>query len=270
MGTFSNSRLNTYENCPLQYRLRYVDQVEVPARESIEAFLGKRVHEALEFLYQTVESGYKPTLSELLDHLREAWQREWSEGVYIVRPGETVAGYRRIAERCLELYYRRHDPFDRGRTIGAEMLVTYPLDMEKDLHLSGYVDRLVDLGGGHYEIHDYKTSRRLPSQAEIDRDRQLALYQLGVTLQLPDVSSIRLVWHYLAHDRTMVSIRTPDQLRSLRHEVIALIERIESSARMADFPARKGALCHWCEYQPVCPAWQDERPADGLPGAAPR
>ena len=43
MPTFSHSRLNAYENCPMQYRLRYVDKVDVPRRESIEAFLGKRV-----------------------------------------------------------------------------------------------------------------------------------------------------------------------------------------------------------------------------------
>jgi putative RecB family exonuclease len=232
-----------------------VDQVEVPPRESIESFLGKRVHETLEFLYQSIEMGYKPTQAEILDHFREAWGREWSGAVHVVRAGETVAGYRRIAERCLELYYRRHDPFNRGRTLGAEMLVTYPLDPENDVHLTGYVDRLVDLGGGNYEIHDYKTSRRLPSQNEIDRDRQLALYQLGVTLQLPDVRSIRLVWHYLAHDRMLVSIRTPDQLRELKLNVLGLIARIQRAAQADDFPPRITPLCNWCEFQPMCPAW---------------
>jgi putative RecB family exonuclease len=254
MPTYSNSRLSAYENCPMQYRLRYVDQVPVPPRESIEAFLGKRVHEALERLYQSVERGYKPTLAEVLDGFREGWQKEWSEAVHVVRSGETVRGYQLIAERCLVQYYRRHDPFDRGRTVGAEMLVTYPLDAERDLHLQGYVDRLVDLGNGHYEIHDYKTSRRLPSQADVDRDRQLALYQMGVAQQVPDVASIRLVWHYLAHDRTLVSTRTPDQLRSLRADVIALIERVEDAVARADLPARQSQLCNWCEYRPVCPA----------------
>jgi putative RecB family exonuclease len=260
MATFSNSRLNTYENCPLQYRLRYVDQVEVPVRESIEAFVGKRVHEALEFLYLSVERGYKPTLSEVLDHLREAWEREWTDAVHIVRQGETIAGYRAIAQRCLTLYYRRHDPFDRGRTVGAEVLVTCPLDPERDLHLQGYVDRLVDLGGGHYEIHDYKTSRRLPSQADVDRDRQLALYQMGVIQQLPDVASVRLVWHYLAHDKMLVSSRTPEQLRALRDAVIELISEIEQATAGGEFPARITPLCNWCEYQPVCPAWEGRRP----------
>jgi len=255
MPTFSNSRLNAYENCPMQYRLRYVDQVAVPPRESIEAFLGKRVHEALEFLYLRVGEGYKPTLAEVLDHFRAAWDREWTEAIHIVRQGETIAGYRLIAETCLRRYYAKHDPFEHGRTLGAEMLVTYPLDSERDLHLKGYIDRLVDLGGGNYEIHDYKTSRRLPSQNDVDRDRQLALYQLAVTMRLPDVRSIKLVWHYLAHDRMMVSTRSPEQLRALREEVIRLIGEIERATLEDNLPPRVTPLCSWCEYKPVCPAW---------------
>jgi len=255
MATFSHSRLSTYENCPIQYRMRYVDQVEVPRRESIEAFLGKRVHEALEFLYRNIEQGHQPTQGEVLDHFRAAWTREWTDAIHIVRSGETVAGYATIAERCITQYYRRHDPFDRGRTVDVEMLVSYPLDPERDLHLRGYVDRLVDLGDGHYEIHDYKTGRRLPSQADVDRDRQLALYQIGVSQRFPDVRSVRLVWHYLAHDKMLVSRRTPEDLRELRRSVIELIGTIERATAAGNLPPRVTPLCSWCEYKPVCPAW---------------
>jgi len=138
------------------------------------------------------------------------------------------------------------------------MLVTYPLDPDRDLHLQGYIDRLVDLGGGHYEIHDYKTSRRLPSQAKQDADRQLALYQLGVQQRFPDVRSVKLVWHFLAMDKQIVSTRSPEQLRQLRDDVIALIGTIERETAAGNLPARKTPLCSWCEYKPVCPAWNPE------------
>lgn len=44
MPAYSNSKLATYENCPQQYKLRYIDKVELPegAEEGIEAFLGKK------------------------------------------------------------------------------------------------------------------------------------------------------------------------------------------------------------------------------------
>jgi len=110
------------------------------------------------------------------------------------------------------------------------------------------------LGNGHYEIHDYKTSRRLPSQADVDRDRQLALYQLAVSQRLPDVRSVKLVWHYLAHDRMLVSRRSPEELRALRERIVVLIDTIERATAAGDLPARTSPLCNWCEFKPVCPA----------------
>ncbi len=255
MAVFSNSRLNAYENCPLQYRLRYIDQVEVPRRESVEAFLGKRVHEALEFLYRSLESGWRPSVTDIVAHFREAWEREWTDAIHVVRAGETVAGYKRIGEECLTRYYRRHEPFDRGRTVDVEMLVSYSLDPDRDLHIQGYIDRLVDLGGGNYEIHDYKTARRLPTQDKLNEDRQLALYQIGVMQRFPDVRSVKLVWHYLAHDNMLESTRSPEDLRTLRRKVITLVEVIERATAAGRLPARVTPLCSWCEYKPVCPAW---------------
>jgi len=255
MAVFSNSRLNAYENCPLQYRLRYIDQVEVPRRESVEAFLGKRVHEALEFLYRSLESGWRPSVTDIVAHYREAWEREWTDAIHVVRAGETVAGYKRIGEECLTRYYRRHEPFDRGRTVDVEMLVSYSLDPDRDLHIQGYIDRLVDLGGGNYEIHDYKTARRLPTQDKLNEDRQLALYQIGVMQRFPDVRSVKLVWHYLAHDKMLESTRSPEDLRTLRRKVITLVEVIERATAAGRLPARVTPLCSWCEYKPVCPAW---------------
>jgi putative RecB family exonuclease len=266
MRKFSHSRLSSYESCPLQYRLRYVDQIPVPPRESVEAFLGRQVHASLEQLYKSLEVGHKPSLEETLEHFRQAWNGAWTEAIHIVRASETPAGYKKIGERCLIHYYRRHDPFDRGRTVGAEFLITYALAPERDLYLQGLVDRLVDLGEGDYEIHDYKTSRRLPSQEDVDRDRQLGIYQMAVTEQFADARSVRLVWHYLAHDRVLTSTRTPEDLRGLRDQVLGLIAQIDAATEAGSFPANSSPLCHWCEFQPVCPAWNPE-PAIALSAA---
>jgi len=46
---FSYSSLETYKKCPTQFRFRYIDKI-YKDDEGIEAFMGKRVHEALEYL----------------------------------------------------------------------------------------------------------------------------------------------------------------------------------------------------------------------------
>ena len=47
---FSHSGIQTYKKCPAQFRYRYIDKI-YKKDEGIEAFLGKRVHESIEFLY---------------------------------------------------------------------------------------------------------------------------------------------------------------------------------------------------------------------------
>jgi putative RecB family exonuclease len=52
MSVYSHSRLSCYEQCPQKYKLKYLDKVKTEVEQSIEAFLGSRVHETLEKLYQ--------------------------------------------------------------------------------------------------------------------------------------------------------------------------------------------------------------------------
>lgn len=44
MTTYSHSRVSTFENCPYQYKLKYVDKIEVNIPTTIEAFMGGIVH----------------------------------------------------------------------------------------------------------------------------------------------------------------------------------------------------------------------------------
>ena len=49
-NTFSYSQLNTFSTCPQKYKIIYLDGIR-KMDESIEAFVGKRVHGVLEWLY---------------------------------------------------------------------------------------------------------------------------------------------------------------------------------------------------------------------------
>ena len=58
------------------------------ADEGIEAFTGKRVHEALEFLYNEVQSGCLPFIDSILDHYEDIWKRKWHDRIAIAKRGE--------------------------------------------------------------------------------------------------------------------------------------------------------------------------------------
>ncbi len=48
MRIHSHSSLGSFESCPRQYWYQYIGKPPVERVDTIEAFLGKRVHEALE------------------------------------------------------------------------------------------------------------------------------------------------------------------------------------------------------------------------------
>ena len=251
---WSHSRLSSFEKCPLQYRFRYIDRIKRDT-QSIESFMGNRVHEVLERLYRDLLEARRPSLDELVAGYHRNWEARFGPQVTIVKTEYTPGHYRDIGVRCLEAYYRRHEPFDQARTLGLEERVVVDLDeaARGRYQLQGYIDRLAQTGDGVYEIHDYKTSSSLPGGADLRKDRQLTLYQMAVQKRHPEAREVRLVWHYLAFDRTLTSSRTPQEIEQHRRGTIGVIDTV---AAAKDFPPHESALCRWCEYRDICPTQQ--------------
>lgn len=264
MPTYSYTRLETFENCPLKYKYRYVDRVEAPIEETIEAFVGLRVHDALEKLYQDLHLEKLDTLEELLGFYRAEWQKQWSAGVKITRPDLTQQNYFDYGARCIRSYYDRYKPFDQSQTLATELQLRFTVDQEGRYQLQGFVDRAARRADGTYEIHDYKTGRTLPAQEAIDSDRQLGLYEIGLRERWPDAEGVELFWHYVGHDTTLRSTRLPEQLQELRGSTIEKVQRIEAEKK---FEPHKGDHCDWCEYQPICPLWKHIVAVQALPPA---
>jgi len=246
---YSRSRLSTYEKCPYRYKLQYIDQLEVEERMGIEAFTGTLVHESLEHLYTRARDGEVVPWEELVARLRGRWDELLNDSVVVIRPGVTRQDYLFKAQNMLMSYYRRHRPFNDGVTVGLEHELRFQIAGRREHEFIGYIDRLSYLGKGVYEIHDYKTGRRLPAPRDLRQDRQLALYEIGVRRTFPDVREVRLIWHYLAHDKELRSSRTPAELEAVERNAAGLIEEIEACE---SFPRREGPLCRWCEYCEVC------------------
>ena len=178
---YSHSRLSSFEDCPKKFEYRYVLKLKRDT-ESIEGFMGKQVHEVLERLYGFTAQGKVPSLGRVIERFRIWWNERYDPvRVRIVRTENNAAYYREIGERCLGDYYRRCYPFDGDETIATEEHVLFSLDEDDRYRIQGFIDRVVHSRDGAVEIHDYKTSARVPSQNRLDQDRQLALYQMGLS-----------------------------------------------------------------------------------------
>lgn len=249
---YSHSRLSTFEQCPYKFKLKYIDKVEAEIEESIEAFLGSRVHETLEKLYKDLQFQKLNTQDELITYLKAQWMQHWSENIIINRKEYTADNYLKMAEKYISDYYQRYHPFNQTKIISIEERIVIDLDESGSYKLQGFIDRLDEKKDGVYEIHDYKTNSKLPLPEYIKNDRQLALYSIGVKERYPDAKDIRLIWHFLKFDKEIDSTRTNDELESLKKETVELIKDIEKSET---YPTNPSILCNWCEYKPMCPQW---------------
>lgn len=250
MPKYSHTGITTYEQCPQKYKFRYVDKVQTQAR-TVEAFLGNVVHQALQKLYSDLQAGHADTCEELLAFYQGNWDLQYTPGVRVVRANTSVRSYFENGSRMVRSYYQRFYPFKDASTLGLELEVSFPIAVDTEFH--GFVDRLAQTGTHSYEIHDYKTSRRLPSLADIKQDLQLPLYELALRHGRPHVKKVTLVWHYLAFDREFRQTRPSGELEAAKEVTLNHIQRIESAL---GYPTRESPLCDWCEYYEICPAKQ--------------
>jgi len=232
--------------------LKYVDRVETEVEQSVEAFLGVRVHETLEKLYRDLGYQKVNTLEELLEFFHDEWKKNWDDSIVIVKEEYGPENYLKMGEKFITDYYNKYKPFDQGKTISLEERILIKLDDSGDYKLQGFIDRVMESKEGYYEVHDYKTNSRLPLAEYLDNDRQLALYAIGIKERYPDVKDVRLVWHFLAFDKEIDSTRTDEELEELKRKTIELIDKIESDEK---YPAKTSILCDWCEFKPICRQW---------------
>jgi hypothetical protein len=246
---YSYTQLSTWEQCPLRYKLYYLENVR-SVQESIETFMGRQVHFALKKLYKDLMHSKTPSLAQLIEGYEKQWEFDWEtkkERILIVNKDYTPENFKVIGIRCIKHYWKRYYPFKDDITLGLERKIRIPLN--EAYWIKGQIDRLSRRGDA-IEIHDYKTSQYLPTYDRLTHELQLALYSIGVQQAWHFNKPIHCIWHYLVHDQELRLVQTLELGKQAKEKALGLINRIEVST---EFQAKESLLCDWCEYQPYCP-----------------
>ena len=238
----SYSRLSRFEQCPLSFKLHYIEQQK--AKPGVPLRFGKAIHATLEVLVHEhmIEERTGP-LSE--DRAAELWQKAWA--------AEELSGVD-VFQEGLEIL--KSFVLDQGALDHQNVLA-----IEKEFHLPvgpfdvlGYIDRVDRVDDETVEVIDYKTNRMLFTRGEVNASLQLSLYHLAARQMWPWAKKVKLTFHMLRHGIRMVTERTPEQLE-------AAIEYVETMGRMTEeateFPARLNSNCIYCDHKQGCPAFAD-------------
>lgn len=260
----SYSAIGTYLQCPQKYKFQEIDRIRAP--KGREAIFGSLIHDTLKFTFK--RDPLFPTLDEVVAYFREHWpsrevfeqeskndplKRSWSE--------TEEKAYFEEGVRMLKNFYERNAPWN-FTIVDLEPRFEVALTDEKtgETHiLAGIIDRIDKTADGKYEIIDYKTSKRMPSQDALNQDLQLSLYSLGLQKRWPHLAAedIKLSLYFLKHGEKLSTKATAQTTEKTKEHVLKTIADIQERTRLGkEFEPMPSALCDWCAYKPICPAWR--------------
>lgn len=237
----SYSALNAYQNCPLKYKFQYIEKIKTP--KSKEAVFGTLIHSTLNFIH--TPGILSPSMEQALDHFSKNWNGDVFESEL-----EERAAFSQGVE-IIRRYYNDND-IARVNIVALES----PFQIKLGEHVvSGIIDR-IDRTEDGYEIIDYKTAKKMPSQEKVDNDVQLTIYLQAFLNRYPEerknLDKLKVSLYFVKHGAKLTSTRTQEDLENIEKTFMEVIEKIGQS----DFAPNINPLCDWCDFQHLCPMWR--------------
>lgn len=241
----SYSALETYQTCPLKYKFQEIEKVKTP--KSKEAVFGSMIHDTMKFIH--APGILSPTLNQAMEYFGNSW----NPAVFDSELEERAAFSQGI--KMIQDYYSKNNPVEFN-IVDLESRFQIEIQEESEKHVvSGIIDRIDKTPEG-FEIIDYKTTKKMPSQEKVDNDLQLSVYLQAFLSRYPEQSAnldkIKVSLYYLKHGVKLSAKRNMDQLKKSREIFLEAIKLIKDGK----FEPAISPLCDWCGYQNRCPMWK--------------
>ena len=260
-ATLSPSRISDFQGCPLRFRYRNIDRL--PERPGIEAFRGTVVHKILEDLFDLPRE--ERTEAYALADIQRAFDVEFGknpDAKFAIdaellwpdddRPVADSAVQKFLAD--LPRFITRYFEVEKPQTFEATHREKYVRgQIDDDLWLHGYVDRIDVAPTGEVRIVDYKTGKA-PSFGYEDK----ALFQLKCYALLwrmeRDTPVTLLQMLFLGGGEPLRHTPRPDESDRVRLHVQDVWADMKRANDRAEWQPKPSKLCDWCSFQPQCPA----------------
>lgn len=241
----SFSRVDTYRQCPLKYRYRYVDGL--PERPSPHLSFGSSIHRALEAFWDR-KLPDPPPLQTLLDALYDGWD---SSGFADVERDEQVRYY----HHARDVLAAHHHRFADVALTPVAVEQWFRLPLPDGLEVVGAIDLVEPTEGGGLGVVDWKTNRRAKSREEVASSLQLAIYALAVEHLWGQPPA------WVALDFVVPGVRVTVPREAIDTDAaVTAIREVAAAVRGEAFAPRPSPLCDWCDFRAECPAFAGEGP----------
>ena len=238
----SASALQSYQNCPLAYKLRY--DWRLPEDASAAPQFGNAMHLALKAYFDGVRAGRPPdeqtVVACFLDEFAKA---------SIPEPLQRQM-YENMGREQLHSFLNSELARPAGKILYTEKRFVLEIGGAR---VRGRLDRLDALASGEVAVIDYKTGRP-KTQDEADESLQLSIYALAARSLGHNPSA--LVFLNLENGAAVESQRSEKDLRDAE----ATVQEIAQKIAAGEFEPKLGNGCSRCSYHSICPAQEQPLP----------
>lgn len=246
-ASLSPSKVVSFRDCALAFKYSVIDRLPEPP--SPPAAKGTLVHRALELLY--CREPAERTVEHALEDLDRAWGDVMEGEEYAGLVLDDVDAFRASAAELVRRYFLLEDP-TTIRPIGLELFLATPLNAR--VKLRGIIDRLELDEDGELVVTDYKTGRVPGERQEQGRLTGVHFYSY-LCEQLFGKRPARIQLLYLGEPVAIIATPSEQSTRGLEKKVGAIWTAIERACDRDDFRPKPSALCSWCAYKDLCPAF---------------
>jgi len=237
----SASSIEDYEDCPLKFKFGHY--LKIPTGPQAALTFGNIMHRSVRRYFELRVKG-EASFEAVKGFYELSWRNSGFEDEY------QQQAYKQAGLDQLRAFVEKQES---SETLPLSMESSFSLDLGEVL-LEGRIDQINPLvphareDDRAVELIDYKTGKPR-SQKDADKSLQLAVYALAAQEQMK-LRPLRLTFYCLTNNGTVHTVRTEQDLKAVKTEILRVADRI----RQNHFPAAPGFVCRFCDYRPICPA----------------
>ena len=241
----SHTALDTADRCEYMYYLKYVKYIKPFVPLSYPLVTGVAFHSLMEHMYNAKDFSK--------EFLIRNWKKHFMFSVESV--GNMFSNTEGYEEQLNYGYGMIHKFYDFAK---RENYLREPLDVEwnfcipvkndqgKDFDIIGKVDLLIPLESNKLGVVDFKTSWKVPSQEDIDKNKQLTIYDWAVKHELK-VSETVPIMFYSRKSEIRKTVRTVADHEAIIQDFKNLVKLREKGEYTYNLKS-----CGWCDFQKHC------------------
>jgi CRISPR/Cas system-associated exonuclease Cas4 (RecB family) len=248
----SHSVLSLYSQCPRRYKVERVEKRKAPDSKPLK--VGSATHAAIAAYIRHLEvEGLQTDVTwaaQAIEAARVAMDKEGRK--LTAEEWDEVAG-------ILDTFISAH-MFEPSQI--AE------IEKKEEIHLDGLtfwaVIDLLEVEDGEPRVRDWKTNWNVASQAEVEKDPQLARYAWAVS-KLYGYDEVRCDLEFVRYGTVRSVVMGPEQIAKAEAGILEGVKAIEADT---DFTPTPGSHCTWCAWADECTAVSGDATEDPLQLAA--